>query len=353
MVNRDANSMVITELRERVQALAAELLRIRSGGGAGGDGDEGGESHMSAATLRELAVASTPSRQTPVLPARASSMRTGSVDMPAPVQRELTLLRARAAEAEGEVQRLTEEAKLSRKRESEKDDRLAGIKAELDLAHAEIMAVRAGGGGAGAGGVSTDELMLQIATAAGASEPTDGDPTSEGDVKRASKERQGHLNDGSGNASPRPYLGMIKGFFSGSGSVRWPKSPDGTADGLNDAPSTSPVGSSSGRLAASGESNGHGARAKALAVVKDFHGRIQALEDRLQDSERQRAALERQLVHHSGSAGGAGGAGGGVGVSAGLSGGLTAGAGTIINGNDAVAEAQRRYSFFFVVVVAI
>ncbi|CAM9893364.1 unnamed protein product, partial [Scytosiphon promiscuus] len=99
VVNRDANSMVINELREKVQALAAELLRIRSGGAGGeGDGEGGG---VSAETLRELA-------------------------------RELAMLRARAAEAEGEVARLTEEAKRTRKRESDKDDVVAGLRAELD-----------------------------------------------------------------------------------------------------------------------------------------------------------------------------------------------------------------------------
>lgn len=178
--------MVINELRERVQALAAELLRIKSGGtGEGGSGEgagatagektgksgEGGGS-ISAATLRELAIAPTPPRsgQAGVL-TRNLSTRTGSVDAPAPLQRELTMLRARAAEAESEVQRLTEEVKTSRRRESVKDDRLAEVKAELDLARTEVNSARRAGfvsgqsssEGEGGPDVGADAVLEEIA----------------------------------------------------------------------------------------------------------------------------------------------------------------------------------------------
>lgn len=93
-------------------------------------------------------------------------------------------------------------------------------------------------------------------------------------------------------------------------------------------------------------------REKALAVVKDFHRRIQGLEERLHDSERQRAALERQLVHNSGGVGGgAGGIGDGDGGGAGaaLTVGLSAKLAAAAAGDtgelsmDAVAEAKKRY----------
>lgn len=78
---------------------------------------------------------------------------------------------------------------------------------------------------------------------------------------------------------------------------------------------------------------------RALAVVKDFHSRLQGLEERLQDSERQRAVLERRLVQQSGGeegAQGGAGAGGGVGFAAKLAAVATG------DGNDAVVEAQKR-----------
>lgn len=83
-------------------------------------------------------------------------------------------------------------------------------------------------------------------------------------------------------------------------------------------------------------------------MVKEFHGRIQGLEERLGDSERQRAVLERQLVHHSRGGEQAGGAAGGVGGGVGLAARLAAagdGGGSGIgsgSGTDAVAEARKR-----------
>lgn len=272
--------MVINELREKVQALAAELLRIKSGGAGGGDGTgEDDNSGLSATTVRELAVASTPARQTQRPLIRASSSRTGAMDVPAPLQRELTILRARAAEAEGEVLRLTEEAKRARKRENEKSDALAELKAELDLAHADM---------AQQGGTGTDQLMADIAEVAG------------------KREERGEADESAAEADSGE---------SGSGEDR----------------------SSGGREGTS--------RERALAVVKDFHQQIQGLEEKLHDSERQRAGLERQLVQHSGSSGVDGAEGGGeeplmVGLSAKLAAAAVGDAADL--GTNAVDEAKKR-----------
>lgn len=333
VVNRDANSMVINELREKVQALASELLRIRSGGdGAGtgeGEGDDGG---VSAAALRELAMASTPARQASRLPARALSARTGSsVEASAAVQRELTMLRARTAEAEGEVLRLTEEAKRAKKRESEKDDTLAEVRAELDLAHADMAAQL--------GGTGTDQLMADIAQAAAGTSGVESESP----------------------VSPKLGIsGVIKGFFSGSGSTRG-KSPGGTigesGSGRSDAEEagggggvSAGVDGSDSQAFSSGGVGGKPAapRERALAVVKDFHKQIQALEEKLDDSERQRAALERRVVQQSGVRGGAGeeeeGGAGAPPVTVGLSAKLAAVAAgdTGELSTDAVAEAKKR-----------
>lgn len=335
VVNRDANSMVISELRDKVQALAAELLRIRSGGGEGTGED--GEGRVSGATLRELAVASTPSRPTQRPLQRVSSARTGSVDMSAPVQRELTLLRARAAEAEGEVLRLTEEAKRARSRESEKDDAVAQLRAELDLAHA-AMAERQGGTGA-------DQLMVEIAEAGSGREVTPIRDDAGGQA-----ERPPSLEGGSSGSSPKLGIGgLVKGFFSSSGSTRF-KSPGGTvADGSGSREGSQGVSPVSPHAKSSGlngvqQQQAGAPRERALAVVKDFHKRIQGLEEKLQDSERQRAGLERQLVQHSGGGGGVGGAGGGDCLMVGLSAKLAAAAAgdTGDLSTDAVAEAKKR-----------
>lgn len=335
VVNRDANSMVISELREKVQALAAELLRVRSGGGEGTG--ENGEGRVSAATLRELAVASTPSRPTQRPLQRVSSARTGSVDMSAPVQRELTLLRARAAEAEGEVLRLTEEAKRSRNRESAKDDDMAELRAELDLAHAAMAAQQ--------GGAGTDQLMIEIADAGSGREVT---PVRDDAGGKAERPQSVEAESNSSTSSPKVGIGsLMKGFFSNSGSNR-SKSPGGTVmggsgsrEGSQEVRPVSPYASSGPK----GVQQQAGApRERALAVVKDFHMRIQGLEDKLQDSERQRAALERQLVQHSGESGGVGGAGGGGSLMVGLSAKLAAAAAgdTSELSTDAVAEAKKR-----------
>lgn len=338
VVNRDANSMVINELREQVQSLAAELLRIRSGGADGSSGE------VSAATLRGLAVASTPARQAPKPLTRASSSRTGSVDMSAPVQRELTILRARVAEAEGEVTRLTEEAKRARKRESEKGDALAEVKAELDLAYADMAAQR--------GGTGTEELMSEIAQAGGA----DGGQkaavgTARDEAVRGRAQRTASAEDG--NVSPRVgggLGGVIKGFFGGSGPAR-SKSPSArgvTADGSEEAAAVAAASAlesfSSGKGGGDKKGGVEAPRTRALAVVKDFHKQIQGLEEKLHDSERQRAVLERQLMHHSGG-GGTGSVSGGsgslmVGLSAKLAAAAAGDAGEL--STDAVAEAKKR-----------
>ena len=344
--------MVINELREKVQALAAELLRIRSGGGGGGGGDGGGGGEsgggggVSAETLRELAVASTPARQAQRPLTRASSSRSGAMDAPAAVQRELAVLRARAAEAEGEVARLTEEAKRARKRESDKDDLVAGLRAELDLSHADNLALR--------GGTGVDQLMLDIAEVAG------GGGDGGAGVVRAAGERL-PSPAGSGNVSPKIGIGgVIKGFFSGSGGSTRSKSPShGNVSSKHGAPGEmvegvegaerSTAGSSVDAKPAGNQEKEEAPREKALAVVKDFHRRIQGLEEKLHDSERQRAALERQLVHNSGGGGGARmGAGDEVGGAGGLTVGLSAKLAAAAAGDtgelsmDAVAEAKKR-----------
>ncbi|CBN79868.1 conserved unknown protein [Ectocarpus siliculosus] len=341
VVNRDANSMVINELREKVQALAAELLRIRSGGGGGGEGGGGGD--VSAETLRELAAASTPARQSPRPLARASFSRSGPLDASAPVQRELTMLRARVAEAEGEVVRLTEETKLARKRESDKDDALAGVRAELDLAHEALR-----------GGTGTDQLMLDIAEAAEEAVGDGGDAaaTAASLVEAEAQEE----STGEENVSPKSRLGgVLKGFFSGSaGSTTRSKSPGSSSSSgaLGDGGGTHrrPEGEASGQGPSSAAGAPRGAkpeaaaRERALAVVKDFHQRIQALEGKLHDSERQRAALERQLVQSSGGGPGSGVGGSGAPLMVGLSAKLAAAAAgdTGELGTDAVAEANKR-----------
>ncbi|CAM9599974.1 unnamed protein product, partial [Ectocarpus sp. 8 AP-2014] len=339
VVNRDANSMVINELREKVQALAAELLRIRSGGGGGG----GGGGDVSAETLRELAAASTPARQSPRPLTRASFSRSGPLDASAPVQRELTMLRARVAEAEGEVVRLTEETKLARKRESDKDDALAGVRAELDLAHEALR-----------GGTGTDQLMLDIAEAAeeGVGDSGDAAATASSLVEAEAQEE----STGEENISPKARLGgVLKGFFSGSaGSTTRSKSPGSSSSSgaFGDGGSTHrrPEGEASGQGPSSAAGAPRGAkpeaaaRERALAVVKDFHQRIQALEGKLHDSERQRAALERQLVQSSGGGPGSGAGGSGAPLMVGLSAKLAAAAAgdTGELGTDAVAEANKR-----------
>lgn len=349
VVNRDANSMVINELREKVQALATELLRIRSGGGGG---DVSGGGGVSAETLRELAVASTPARQAQRPLTRASSSRSGTMDASAAVQRELGVLRARAAEAEGEVARLTEEAKRAQKRESDKDDLVADLRAELDLSHADNLALR--------GGTGTDQLMLDIADAAAAGDDGGGTAATAGTgVVRPS-------SSGDENVSPKiGFGGVIKGFFSGgSGGSSRSKSPSHAHGVGNGSPGVTPrvaeEASAAGGRGGSSSSDARPAnqeavapREKALAVVKDFHRRIQGLEERLHDSERQRAGLERQLVHNSGGRGagvggagdGAGGAGGGVtvGLSAKLAAAAAGDAGEL--SMDAVAEAKKRCVF--------
>lgn len=336
--------MVINELREKVQTLAAELLRIRSGSAAGGDAGGGGG--VSAETLRELAVASTPARQTQRPLTRASSTRLGPVDASDPLQRELAMLRARAAEAEGEVARLTEEAKRARKRESDKDDVLAGLKAELDLAHADVVALKGGG-------VGTDQLMLDIAEVAGESGgAAAANPGETAAAARGESERS--ASSGEENASPKMGLGgVLKGFFSGSGggggggtgSMRSKSPSSGSAKTVAGEGSEEDAAASAGAAAASGHGGSVGAREKALAVVKDFHRRIQGLEEKLTDSERQRAALERQLVHNSGGGEGGGGGGGGVaplmvGLSAKLAAAAAGDTGEL--STDAVAEAKKR-----------
>ncbi|CAN0262184.1 unnamed protein product, partial [Hapterophycus canaliculatus] len=330
VVNRDANSMVINELREKVQALAAELLRIRSGGAAGGG--DGGDA-VSAETLRELAVASTPARQAQRPLTRASSSRLGPVDASDPLQRELAMLRARAAEAEGEVARLTEEAKRARKRESDKDDVVAGLRAELDLAHADVVALRGGG-------VGTDQLMLDIAEVAGggggaaaAAYPSEAAAAARDEAEVPAGRSASSLE---GNATPKMGLsGVLKGFFSGSSSSGG-GGGGGTGATRSKSPSTGGAGENPRTVAGEGaeeeatapavaaaaaktggQGASAGAREKALAVVKDFHRRIQGLEEKLTESERQRAALERQLVHNSGGGTVGGGGGGGAGVGGG------------------------------------
>ena len=297
-----------------MQALASELLRIRSGGAVGdGDGSsEGVEGGVSSATLRELAVASTPSRQPPKLFARASSARLGSSEMSAPVQRELTLLRARVAEAEGEVQRLTEEAKRARKRESAKDDTLAEMKAELDLARVDIAARGEG--------ASNDMLMLDIAEAATAGAGASEHPDPSGESRGTSR----------GSISQ-----VIKGFWSGSmGTMR---SSDGGNDETAQAVATVDGG---GGSSGGGQDPGRTeTRQRALAVVKNFHKQIQGLEDKLGESERQRAALERQLVQHASGSEGSGDDGNGGTRAVGFSAKLAAAA----DGHtDPVAEAEKR-----------
>lgn len=338
VVNRDANSMVISELREKVQALATELLRIRSGGGGEGGGD------VSAETLRELAVASTPARQSPRPLARASFSRSGPLDASAPVQRELTMLRARVAEAEGEVVRLTEETKLARKREGDKDDALAEARAELDLAHEALR-----------GGTGTDQLMLDIAEVAareGGGDSGDAAAATAASLVEAEAQEE---STGEENISPKARLGgVLKGFFSGSaGSTTRSKSTGSSSGGaLGDGGGSQrgPEGETSGQGPSSAAGAPRGAkpeaaaRERALAVVKDFHQRIQALEGKLHDSERQRATLERQLVQSSGGGPGGGAGAGGAPLMVGLSAKLAAAAAGDIGelGTDAVAEAKKR-----------
>ncbi|CAB1117459.1 unnamed protein product [Ectocarpus sp. CCAP 1310/34] len=298
---------------------------------------------VSAETLRELAAASTPARQSPRPLARASFSRSGPLDASVPVQRELTMLRARVAEAEGEVVRLTEETKLARKRESDKDDALAGVRAELDLAHEALR-----------GGTGTDQLMLDIAEAAeeGVGDSSDAAAAAASLVEAEAQEE----STGEENISPKARLGgVLKGFFSGSaGSTTRSKSPGScsSSDALGDGGGTQrrPEGEASGREPSSAAGAPRrakpeaAARERALAVVKDFHQRIQALEGKLHDSERQRAALERQLVQSSGGGAGSGARGSGAPLMVGLSAKLAAAAAgdTGELGTDAVAEANKR-----------
>lgn len=327
---------------------------MRSSGGEDKGEDSGGL--VSAVSLRELALASTPSRQPPRQLTRLSSSRNGSMEMPAPVQRELTILRARAAEAEGEVVRLTEEAKRSRKRESEKDDALAELKAELDLAHADA-------GGQGAAG--TDEFMMEIAEAGRRAVAGDGVGFERGEAGERGEGRPPALEEG--GTSPKMGLGgVIKGFFSGGGSARGKspggKSPGGTLgvsgsgsqDGSDGEVTAAVAAAAAATVAANSEQNSilrgeqgklNVSRKRALAFVKDFHTQIQGLEEKLHDSERQRAALERQLVHHSGGGGRPGSTTGDtapltVGLSAKLAAAAAGDTGEL--STDAVAEAKKR-----------
>ena len=110
------------------------------------------------------------------------------------------------------------------------------------------------------------------------------------------------------------------------------------------ATATATAGSAQSALAAREQGKQSAPRKKALAFVKDFHAQIQGLEEKLHDSERQRAALEKQLVHHSGGGRPDSAAGDAAPLTVGLSAKLAAAAAgdTGELSTDAVAEAKKR-----------
>ncbi|CAN0169468.1 unnamed protein product, partial [Phaeothamnion confervicola] len=132
VLNRDHNSAIINDLRQRVALLAAELIRIRGGGNGGGsgggDGSGGDDGSLSAEMLREMAVATPGKPLRPLAIAAAGANAAGAAAL-----RELPALRARAAEAEAAVQQLTEELKRQRLAAETSAERLAAACAERDL----------------------------------------------------------------------------------------------------------------------------------------------------------------------------------------------------------------------------
>ncbi|CAM9741982.1 unnamed protein product, partial [Discosporangium mesarthrocarpum] len=331
VVNRDHNSAIINELKQQVQVLAAELLRLREGGSLGGgtaDDSTAGSGTVPTSSLRELA-AITPSRGLPHLRA-GSLMGVAAEDTTkGGGSREVTMLRSRAAEAEGEVIRLMEEAKAARMRVSETQDRLVEVCAERDL----LKLTATGGGGLGA-----DEVILEIVQAGeeagvgvgpGAEARVElgvgvEEGKGEGRTRQWSPSPRGSSSGGrrgtrakrswspSKNHKGSSISGVIKGLFSSGG---------GGGGGGGEAPDGSSAGGSGQCLGAEQDSGGKqedSPKARAFGVLRAFHEQIRDLELRLRDSERHRSDLERQLVRDSGGGGRGGGEGGGAAVAGGV-----------------------------------
>ncbi len=180
---------------------------------------------------------------------------------------ELTSMSARALEAEAEVMRLVEELKLGRAEAAKLSDTVASLRAERD-----VMAM---------GGV---EAWQDLAREASSSTVGEEEGSSANTPLSAKKNRRRSKlfrffplkNDNSSNltAVDKQLHGNTNNPAAGAstGSRRGSEVDPAAADDAKKA---------------------------AVSVLKEFHERIESLKNKLDDSERQRRALERQLVSSS------------------------------------------------------
>ncbi len=269
-MNRDHNSSIICDLKAKVQMLAAEVLRLQqqqqpqhvASFSAEGKSSEDGKDAtvvgclLPIETLQELAN-STPSKS--VLPRLSKRFPDCTPSME---ESELTSMSARALEAESEVMRLVEELKLARAEASKLSDTVASLRAERDVM---TMGVDAWQGLAAEGSLST----------IGDEEDTSAHTHSSAKKKgRRSKlfrffPLKNDNNNGRNLASTDELHGNTNYPNAGAGSQR------------------------------GSEVDATDAKKAAVSVLKEFHERMESMKNRLDESERQRKALEHQLVSSS------------------------------------------------------
>lgn len=109
IVNRDANSALITELRRQVQLLATELLKYRSEG-KGGDGSSGTTREMLQMLATQNLGSTTGSSSISGNAAMTVKSSANAAEL-AKLQDEISLLRSQLTDSDYEIQRLTDQLK--------------------------------------------------------------------------------------------------------------------------------------------------------------------------------------------------------------------------------------------------
>ncbi|CAM9140129.1 unnamed protein product [Chrysoparadoxa australica] len=246
IVNRDHNSAVIAELKAKVQMLASELLKVRTG-----DGDE--EGGLSAHDLQALSVATTP-RKGVAPPARPSSFgTTGTTSLVA--QRELATWRARASEAESQVAILTEKLKDSKFSASAMADKLARVTAERD-----VLALG-------------EEGLSELETAAAADESS------------VSAEEAGPSPEEGGLEKRKSLSEKLMGFLHKSGSSKDSKADEGELQQQEEE-----------EVVARAVTGGKKKKLRGAALLQGLHARIEDLEAKLRKSEQSQKKTETRLL---------------------------------------------------------
>jgi len=174
VVNRDAASALISDLKQQIQMLATELLRAKG---------EGVDVRTPRELLQEFAII-------PSVPARTESsanLRPGTGR-----SQELGKIRARLSESEAEVFRLTEELKKARQVLSKRDEQVLAMQAERDFLY-----------------IKCKENSIDLESKASVSSLSGGEDT-----------KESHVNVGEMNLAGGHSFEMIKGYLAEIASLK-------------------------------------------------------------------------------------------------------------------------------------